>query len=573
MRFSTTAPRPAKHCFYQRFRQSVSRSGSLFRRSDCPRVCLRLFLYLGLSSLAACQLAPLRATATSSHQQEKAARPSSIEQLTNLTSLPNSAASPGEVKRDASMHRVSVDAASVSLSSLLFLLAREAQLDLVLLSSLDTPVTFRASDLPLRDVLDVLAQQVSFDWRIDGSALRVRDGSLFTESYPVDYIDMDRSTQSRVGLATRVGTLSSSQTSDNASPSVANGSETLIQNQSDHRFWESLADDLEGLLQVDDNTDGMPARFSLNREAGLVTVHARPGVHASVRRYLERLQESVGRQVLIEASVVEVTLSDTYETGIDWQLLANGINGVSAAQVLSGLPAVNSASVSRLGAPAALLSVVQETDYGDVTATLSLLEEFGDVRILSRPRIIALNNQASVLKVVDNRVYFTVNIERRTGDERDEIVTESEIHTVPVGLVMNVTPQIGRGDRVMLNVRPTLSRILGFVDDPNPELALADVRNSVPEIQVRELESMLSVRSGRVAIIGGLMQNASRSRDRGVAGLASLPFVGSLFSQRRREQERSELLIVLRPTVLRSNETPVDVTAYAGMTRDGVSAE
>jgi general secretion pathway protein D len=347
----------------------------------------------------------------------------------------------------------------------------------------------------------------------------------------------------------------------------------LIQNQSDHRFWESLADDLEGLLQVDDNTDGMPARFSLNREAGLVTVHARPGVHASVRRYLERLQESVGRQVLIEASVVEVTLSDTYETGIDWQLLANGINGVSAAQVLSGLPAVNSASVSRLGAPAALLSVVQETDYGDVTATLSLLEEFGDVRILSRPRIIALNNQASVLKVVDNRVYFTVNIERRTGDERDEIVTESEIHTVPVGLVMNVTPQIGRGDRVMLNVRPTLSRILGFVDDPNPELALADVRNSVPEIQVRELESMLSVRSGRVAIIGGLMQNASRSRDRGVAGLASLPFVGSLFSQRRREQERSELLIVLRPTVLRSNETPVDVTAYAGMTRDGVSAE
>jgi len=471
MRFSTTAPRPAKHCFYQRFRQSVSRSGSLFRRSDCPRVCLRLFLYLGLSSLAACQLAPLRAAATSSHQQEKAARPSSIEQLTNLTSLPNSAASPGEVKRDASMHRVSVDAASVSLSSLLFLLAREAHLDLVLLSSLDTPVTFRASDLPLRDVLDVLAQQVSFDWRIDGSALRVRDGSLFTESYP--------------------------------------------------------------FLGIHDNTDGMPARFSLNREAGLVTVHARPGVHASVRRYLERLQESVGRQVLIEASVVEVTLSDTYETGIDWQLLANGINGVSAAQVLSGLPAVNS----------------------------------------SRPRIIALNNQASVLKVVDNRVYFTVNIERRTGDERDEIVTESEIHTVPVGLVMNVTPQIGRGDRVMLNVRPTLSRILGFVDDPNPELALADVRNSVPEIQVRELESMLSVRSGRVAIIGGLMQNASRSRDRGVAGLASLPFVGSLFSQRRREQERSELLIVLRPTVLRSNETPVDVTAYAGMTRDGVSAE
>ncbi len=478
-----------------------------------------------------------------------------------------------ELKPDASLHRVSVDAARVSLSSLLFLLAQEAQLDLLLLSSLDQPVTYRATDLPLRDVLDVLAQQVAFDWRIEGSSLRIRDGSLFTESYAVDYLDMDRSTQSRVGLATRVGTLSSTDVSSPSSPSVANGSETLIENESSHRFWESLADDVEGLLQSDRNHGSVSAHFSLNREAGLLTVHAGPRAHASVRRYLEHVQESVGRQVLIEASVVEITLSDSYETGIDWQLLANGINGVSAAQVLGGIPAVNAATVTRLGAPAALVSVVQQTDVGDVTATLSLLEEFGDVRILSRPRIIALNNQASVLKVVDNRVYFTVNIERRSGEDSDEIRTESEIHTVPVGLVMNVTPQIGHDDQVMLNVRPTLSRILGFVDDPNPELAVADVRNSVPEIQVRELESMLSVQSGKVAIIGGLMQNASRARERGVAGLAGLPFIGPLFSQRTREQQRSELLIVLRPTVLRRKETTANLTANADMSAGGVSAK
>jgi len=121
---------------------------------------------------------------------------------------------------------------------------------------------------------------------------------------------------------------------------------------------------------------------------------------------------------------------------------------------------------------------------------------------------------------------------------------------VPVGLVMNVTPYIDEADEVMLNVRPTLSRILGFVDDPNPELALAAVRNSVPEIQVREMESMLRVKSGEMAIIGGLMQDIKDGSDRSLPGIARLPVIGALFRQRRKSRQQSELLIVLKPTVL-----------------------
>jgi len=161
-----------------------------------------------------------------------------------------------------------------------------------------------------------------------------------------------------------------------------------------------------------------------------------------------------------------------------------------------------------------------------------------------------LNNQSSVLKVVDNRVYFTVNVERRQSEERDEVTTETEIHTVPVGLVMNVTPQISSDGDVMLNVRPSLSRILGFVDDPNPELAVANVRNSVPEIQVREMESMLRVHSGDVAIIGGLMQESVRDNTSGLPMFRSLPLIGNLFSSVRKDRSQTELMIVLRPTVM-----------------------
>jgi len=442
-------------------------------------------------------------------------------------------------------HRVSVDAAQVPLASLLFLLAREASLELQPHAAFDAPVTYRAEDRPLSEVLDQLAAQRAFAWRIESGRLVVRSPSPYADSYPVDYLNVERTTRGRVGLATRVGTLSGDGRSDSAA--IANSSETLIENVSEHRFWAALAIDLDALLA---NDTAAGARVSLNRDVGLVSVHATPRTHAAVRHHLEEVQRLARRQVLIEASVVEVSLSNRYEAGIDWQVLANGINGLSAVQAFGALPRVDADSVARLAAPAALVSLVQSGAAGSVGATLSLLERFGEVRILSRPRIIALNNQASVLKVVDNRVYFSVSVQRRFDDEREQITTESEIHTVPVGLVMNVTPQIGAGGQVMLNVRPTLSRILGFVDDPNPELALADVRNGVPEIQVRELESMLNVNSGDVAIIGGLMQDATRDDDTGLPGLSRLPLLGRLFSRAARSRERSELLIVLRATVL-----------------------
>jgi general secretion pathway protein D len=299
--------------------------------------------------------------------------------------------------------------------------------------------------------------------------------------------------------------------------------------------------------------EGGKIRWTVNRDAGLLTLYAEHSVHQDLRRYLEKLHDSAQRQVLIEATVIEVALSDRFEAGINWQLLAKGVNGLSAAQVLTGAPVVTAESVSRLPRPSGILSLVQQSRIGDVAATLSLLEQFGDVRILSRPRIIALNNQPAVLKVVDNHVYFTVNVERRLSDTRDEIVTETEIHTVPVGLVMNVTAFVGSDDVVMLNVRPTMSRILGFVDDPNPELALANIRNSVPEIQVREMESMLRVKSGDIAIIGGLMQESVRDTDRQIPGAAGLPFIGRLFKQKSRSRTLTELLVVLRPTI-----TPVN---------------
>lgn len=439
-----------------------------------------------------------------------------------------------------------LEAVNASLPALLFALASDARLQLDVHGTLEASVTIKRQDQPLDVILDALAEQAGFMWQRNNDVLEVWGGKAYSYTYPVNYLNISRRTQSSVGLATQVGTINAT---DSTGGGIANSSQTLVENHSEHTFWDSLSVDIAGLIQQQQD-EQTHAEYSINKEAGLITLYATPDGHRRMQHYMELLHENTQRQVLIEASVVEVALSDTFSAGVDWQVLAKGVSGINAAQVLVGATEVAVDTVNRISAPAGLVSLVQQGSQSDVTATLSLLEQFGDVRILSRPRIIALNNQSAVLKVVDNRVYFTVNVQRSQSEDRDEVVTETEIHTVPVGLVMNVTPQISEHNTVMLNVRPTLSRILGFVNDPNPELALANVRNGVPEIQVREMESMLQVNSGDVAIIGGLMQESYSDSDASLPGLSKLPIIGRLFSSQSRERRQTELLIVLRPTVI-----------------------
>jgi len=440
---------------------------------------------------------------------------------------------------------ITVQLVAAPVEQVLYTLADDAQLDIQLNQPLSGNVTLLSDNQPIESLLNQVALQVPMFWQIEQGVLHLWGDKPYTKSYAVDYLNIDRFTRSRVGLATQVGTINASS---GTGVGGSNSSQTSLENSSDHHFWASLANDLDGLIKSADQQS--TSSYTVNRDAGMVTLSGAAPLHNRLQNYLERLNNHAQRQVLIEATVVEVALSKEFQAGVDWQLLSNKETGVSAAQILSGSQQVNADSVDRVVAPNGLLSLVQKSTLGTLSGTINLLEQFGDVRILSKPRIIALNNQTSVLKVVDNRVYFTVNVERQRSENKDEVITETQIHTVPVGLVMNVTPYIDETGEVMLNVRPTLSRILGFVDDPNPELASADVRNSVPEIQVREMESMLKVKSGEIAIIGGLMQDVTDGSNRALPGIARIPGIGALFRQRRKTRQQSELLIVLKPTVL-----------------------
>ncbi len=189
----------------------------------------------------------------------------------------------------------------------------------------------------------------------------------------------------------------------------------------------------------------------------------------------------------------------------------------------------------------------------DFNISVRLLEQFGNTRVLSSPKLMALNNQTALLKVVDNVVYFTVQsqISQGTVGQGNLQSVTTTPNTVAVGVVVSLTPQVHEDGNVTLTVRPTISRVLKFVPDPNPIIPPA-TNQGVPEIAVREMESVLQLTSGQTAILGGLMQDNVRRDRNQVPYVGNLPRVGDLFAYRNEEVTKSELVIFIRPIVVRN---------------------
>jgi general secretion pathway protein D len=282
--------------------------------------------------------------------------------------------------------------------------------------------------------------------------------------------------------------------------------------------------------------------------------------------------ESAQRQVLIQATIVEVALSDQYQAGIDWSglnIAETGINIISTT-LNPAFPATPFDTLTQL-----TLDYTDTDAEGNIRTTtlIRLLEEFGETRVLSSPQIMVLNNQTAVLKVVENVVYFLIESELTPatvpgGAPVTSVDTTPQ--TVPVGIVMAVTPQINEANVVTLNVRPTISRVNDFITDPNPNVA-PGVVNRVPQIEVREMESMLRLNSGQVAVLGGLMQDIRRDDDSRIPGFSRLPVLGDLFRTKTKDYQKSELVIFLRPVVIRNPSIAADLSDYRSFLERGAA--
>jgi len=198
---------------------------------------------------------------------------------------------------------------------------------------------------------------------------------------------------------------------------------------------------------------------------------------------------------------------------------------------------------------------------------LQLLESFGNVRVLSSPKLSVLNNQTALLRVVDNLVYFSVQVSVVPGgpNQNSTTATNTTPITVPVGFVMNVTPQISDDDTILLNVKPTTTRLVKFIADPNPAFQNQPVQNLVPQLRMREMESLIKVNNGQIAVLGGLIEDSVNDIEDTIPIVNSIPLLGSLFSSRNRQNTKTELVVFLRPVVVKDASIDGDFRAYRSM--------
>ena len=528
-------------------------------------------------------------------------------------------------KTAAGAETYSVVVNNVRVQDLLFALARDARINVDIHPGIQGVVHLNAIDQTLQQILTRIARQVDMRWELDGSNLAVMPDTPFLRTYNVDYVNMSRDASGSISISTQIGSATPTAGTQPGTSASAGGniSNTKVDNLARNHFWESLERNVKDILRETDkimpegssetvversdsqattgtgvagrgnsapNIAASPnpaalqqqgttvvrrstfreaASVIVNAESGIVVVRATLRQHEKVQEFIDHVTASARRQVLIEATIAEVRLSHEYRQGITWQSLRSQRSGGphSAGFQMSQKPTgtvnglVSDPLTGTATAGAAFLLDYVAPGLG-ISATISLLENFGNVRVLSSPKIGVLNNQTALLKVVNNTIYFDIKADTTTSSTGLATTTVTTTpRSVSVGLVMTVTPQISDSGVILLNVRPSISRISGIKNDPNPNIP-AGLVNSVPEIETREMESVLRLNNGEIAVMGGLMQDAIDHTTNAVPGLADLPLIGHFFKQRDETSTKTELVVFLRPLVIRDPSVRGDFLAF-----------
>lgn len=508
----------------------------------------------------------------------------------------------------------------VPLKDVLIELARLADVDIELDAGIQGGVSFRAKDRPFNEVIERLSDLAGLRYSMRNGVLRVERDVPFIRNYSIDFLNIVRSSESTVNVATDVLALANSagggsggggaeggagggSSGGGGGGGLSTGSTSSITSKAEDDFWESLQTGIEQVLAyqppgrlsggVDAAAGGQPIpapvaagaagaaggsdKFVINRQAGIISVSASQQQHEIIENFLARIRNNASAQVLIEAKIVEVSLDDEFRSGISWDM----IKGNSDFEITypNTFDAAN-VTTFRLG----------DGNFGiDLNAAVQMVEQFGTTRTLSSPRLHAINNQQAVLTFAENRIFFEVTVEREdavrdaTGAiiQEGTVSVESTRRSVPIGIILNIMPSINLNDNeVTLAVRPTLSRQVSTVVDPGSALVNQIIletdpnaegfTNEVPVVEVRELDSILKIKSGQVMVIGGLMEQSASNEDRGVPYMSGIPWFGNLFKTVEKRGITRELVIFIRATIVGSqgNYHDTDRVLYNTYTQD-----
>jgi MSHA biogenesis protein MshL len=479
--------------------------------------------------------------------------------------------------------RFTLNVKDVNLREALLLLNRNSSYSLIMEPGIDTAIpVLDLKNVTMEEALQSILPGLGLEYRLEGNVLKVSKLRMQTRLFNMNYIAASRSGKRDMRMSSRSesggsgssggkggsGSASGGGSSGSSGGSSSENQSTVITTNTSE-VWTDLRLGLENIIfssdipgtaaRQEDNgpitttsRDASGRRLLINPQAGVIMIQAESSILDEAAGYIEAVEGSIQRQVLIEARVVEVSLSKDHQMGIDWAAILNPVSsftGLNSNSLGVTNPSIsfNSGSALNQNVNGSMGSFLYSISNGKVGMAIAALSRQGQVRVLSSPHISAMNNQKAVIRVVREEVFFT-QTSLSSQSVGSTLTTENiENQIVPIGVVLDIIPQIAANGEITLSINPSISELVEIRSFSSKG---GTATSTQPVIDRRDLDTVAKVHSGETVLIAGIMRERKGEDLRGIPWLMNLPFVGNVFRRTEQTSSRTELVIFITPTLI-----------------------
>lgn len=436
-------------------------------------------------------------------------------------------------------------------------------LNIVVHPAVSGSISLSLKDVSVEDVLEITRDIYGYDYEKHGNLYKVYPSGLSTRIFEINYLNVSRKGDSETRVASGQITANSnnngsSSSGNRSSSGMSNSgggstqkttSGTKINTSSESNFWTTLAQTLQMIIGDEEGRSVV-----VTPDAGMVLVRAGSEELAAVEAYLRGAELIMQRQVIIEAKILEVDLNKGYQQGIDWTF--SQVERVDAfGEITRGFGMSQDGGTVSTTAGGIFSGVI---NFDKFSTAIDLLGTQGNVQVLSSPRVSTVNNQKAVIKVGSDE-YFVTDINFESDNESDTSSTDIDLTPFFSGIALDVTPQISAEGKIILHVHPTISK----VEDQQKLIAVGgqDIELPLAFSTIRESDSVITAENGQIVVLGGLIQNRSEDENSSVPFFGDLPLIGEMFKQKSNSANKTELVILLKPTVTTDKTIQDDIGA------------